>query len=177
MNLLSIARPYAKAAFESALDSKALEPWCNTLALAAQLLEHKEVRTLFLNPNVTEEQVYQLLVELLSVDNEEISRFLKLLVHYQRATLLPEIFAEFMRYKEQHEGLVKVEVASALPLSDEQTQTIKKALEQRFSKEILLTTTIDQTILGGAIIRANDLVIDGSVQGRLEKLREYLKGD
>ncbi len=177
MNLLSIARPYAKAAFETALETQAIELWCNTLGLAAELLEQEEVRTVFLNPNVTEEQLYQSLVELLSINNEMIKRFVHLLVDYHRATLLPEIFTEFVRFKDQHERSVKVEVASAFPLSESQELQIKQALTKRFSKDILLTTRVDQSILGGAIIRADDLVIDGSVQGRLEKLREHLKGD
>ena len=177
MNLMSIARPYAKAAFSCAVDTNAIQQWHEVLNVAAEVIQQTAVKQLFLDPNISEVTASCLFIELLELNNETLKHFFMLLVDYHRMPLLPYIFREFVQLKEFYEQSLKVSVISTMPLSQEQQQQIKQALARRYKKEIILTVKIDESILGGAIIRIEDLVIDGSIQGRLTKLCEYLKGE
>lgn len=172
-----MARPYAKAAFEYAAKHNAIKQWQETLAVAAALSEQKEVRVVFNDPNIAENLLQELFYDLLEIKDEGLKRFFNLIIDYHRLAVLPFILSEFIKLKESHDQAVKAEVISAFELSTEQQEKINRALEKRFDKKILLSHKIDKSILGGAIIKSDDLVIDGSVLGRLSKLHEYLKGD
>jgi F-type H+-transporting ATPase subunit delta len=102
--------------------------------------------------------------------------FLQLLAENDRLTALPEIAVQFEALKAQSENKVKVKLISATPVDEKLTAQVTKALTQRFGRAVELTLEVDASLLGGAIIRADDMVIDGSVRTRLQRLAESLVG-
>jgi F-type H+-transporting ATPase subunit delta len=177
MNLNCVARPYAKAAFEFALAEQQTQQWFDCLQQLAQLSQQAEVIALVASPNVAEKEVAAVLIDLLSVSNENQANFIRLLAQYKRLEALAEIFSEFEMLKEEHEKKMQVQVISAKELSDAQLAELTTALSKKFGNDVSIHSQVDENLLGGAIIKAGDLVIDGSIAGRIEKLREHLKGE
>ncbi|MFD1216776.1 MULTISPECIES: F0F1 ATP synthase subunit delta [Microbulbifer] len=173
--LSTLARPYAKAAFAYAQQSSDLSGWSTALATAAAVSQNEKVGELLDNPQLTSEARAE---KFLSVCGEgfDLSKqnFIKLLAENHRLSLLPEISELFEDLKAQAEATLEVEVTSARPLSDEQSQRLTLTLSKKFSREVHLHSAVDESLLGGAIIRAGDTVIDGTVRGRLAKLAEAM---
>jgi len=173
----TIARPYAKAAFAEALKTGMLSQWSDGLELAAAVSVDERVTPLFGNPHVRPEQLVELMA---SVGGRAISpgvrNFLAVLAGNGRLGLLPEIAQLYEKMRADQERVLDVTLKSAIELSPEQRQRFETALKQRFDREIRLHTEIDTTLLGGAVVQADDLVIDGSVQGGLRQLAAQLAG-
>ena len=165
------ARPYAKAAFELAQEKNNLEGWSDTLAFMAAVVHNPTMRAILDSPSMTTQQAADLVI---SVCREHIDaqgeNFIKLLAENRRLTLLPEITALYGFYRSEAEGKIDAEVISARKLTQKQMSSITIALKKRLGREVSLTATTDSKLLGGAIIRAGDLVIDGSIRGKLDKL-------
>lgn len=165
------ARPYAKAAFEHAQASNALAKWSEMLQVASRVVDDKRVHELLYSPHLSTDELAGLLVEIcgdvLSKDGEN---FLRVLAASERLDVLPQIAEIFEKLKADAENTVEVHVTSAIELSDAERETIKRALHQRLAREIVLQCSVDGELIGGAVVRADDLVIDGSVRGRLERL-------
>ena len=180
----TIARPYAQAAFEIASDSKSLDKWSEALGVARDLLGDGQVTRFLANPKLTDKERLSFLTELvasaggktsiLAGGNKHGTNFLKLLLEYERVAVLPEIADHFDGLKAIVENTVDVTVTSAAPLSAAQQKTIVKALKERLGREINLATEIDENLIGGAVISAGDVVIDGSLRSRLEGLSNAL---
>jgi len=171
----TIARPYAKALFELALGQKKLDVWSRALALSAAVVADPRVKKLLTSPHVTTDQLADLLIDIggKSLDAEG-QNFLRVLASNRRLALLPEIAAIFEKLKAESEKVVDVTVTSAAPLSAEQQRNYSSALRQRLKSDVRLHCEVDPKLLGGAILRANDLVIDGSLRGRLDRLATEL---
>jgi F-type H+-transporting ATPase subunit delta len=171
----TIARPYAKALFELALEQKKLGAWSQALGIAAAVVSDAQVKKLLTSPHVTTEQLAGLLIDIggKSLDFEG-QNFIRVLASNRRLGLLPEIAAIFERLKAEAEQVVDVTVTSAAPLSTEQQRSYSSALRQRLKTDVRLHCEVDPALLGGAILRANDLVIDGSLRGRLDRLATEL---
>ena len=171
----TIARPYAKAAFEYACDAKALAAWSQSLALASQVAGDPRVAQLIKNPKLTAADHASLIT---GVAGDRLApgvgNFVRVLAENHRLALLPEVAAHFEFLRSQAENTVDVEVVSAVPLDAAQTQKLKQALDKRLKASVRMTNTVDAGLVGGAVIRAGDLVIDGSLKGRLERLRTEL---
>jgi len=167
----TLARPYAKAAFEYAVVNGALESWSEALAWLAQLVEDAQLSALLRSPAVGRAQRAGLLIEL-GGDRlpAPVRNFVEVLASNDRLLLLPLIFAQFQTLKADHQRLVEVEVTSAAPLDQGQQQRLVEALVKRLGREVRIQVSIDPALIGGAIIRAGDTVIDGSLRGRLNKL-------
>ena len=180
----TIARPYAQAAFEIASESKGLDKWSEALGVGRDLLGDGQVTKFLANPKLTDEERLSFLTELfasaggktliLAGGNKHGTNFLKLLLEYERVSALPEISDHFDRLKANVENTVEVTVTSASPLSAAQQKTIAKALTERLGREVNLATEIDENLIGGAVISAGDVVIDGSLRSRLEGLSNAL---
>ncbi len=173
----TVARPYAKAAFEYAHEQQQLAAWFVLLQALAAMVGDKQVQDYLTNPHVTQQQAAELLIEMtqqVMVDGGE--NYIRLLADEGRLLVLPAIAILYDKYQAQLEQKVDVEVTAAKALSDDQQANLIQALEKRLDKHVTLNYTIDPTLLGGAIVRADDLVIDGSAQGRLEKLTKSLTG-
>ncbi len=173
--LATLARPYAKAAFESAVAADQLQQWSDMLILTAAVAQHDGMVKALLSPALTAEQKASAFIEICGEElNEGGINLVKALADNKRLTLLPEIRQLFEMHKAQREQTVDVEVTTAFELSDELQDKLAKALSAKLDRVVTLSTTTDKAILGGALIRAGDTVIDGSVRGRLTKLAEAM---
>ncbi len=171
----TIARPYAQAVFELARDAKGYKKWSEALAIAAQVAADPQVEEIIDSPRVTREQVVNLFLEVCGKALDQQSKnFIRLLAENHRLALLPEIAALYEIARSEAEGTVTAEVTSAAPLTDAQQQAIAAALSKRLERKVSLECKIDDSLLGGAVIRAGDLVIDGSVHGKLQRLGSRL---
>ena len=169
----TIARPYAKAIFEHALADKKLAEWSAYLNNLAQAVLTPEVGLFITNPATTIEQHIELLqaaVGINSSENKSLSNLIALLATNKRLMLSPEIYALYEVHRAEQEKTLNVDVTSYSDLSNAQQQRLIESLSQRLQRKVSLKINIDPSLLGGAIIRAGDLVIDGSVRGKLNKL-------
>jgi F-type H+-transporting ATPase subunit delta len=168
---LTLARPYARAAFELATSSgNALGDWARKLAFAAQVAANPDVQALFGNPRVGPAELASLFLADGEPADSPFASFVGLLAENQRLQALPEIAALFEQRKREAEQILQVRVRTATPIDAAETAKLKDALKRRFGRDIELEQTLDPAVLGGAIIDAGDVVIDGSVRGRLNHL-------
>ena len=173
--LTTLARPYAKAAFQVALDDKTLDEWSKMLGLAAAVTRHERLKMLLGSPALTSEQVAQSMIDVCGDELSDKGRnFIRLLAENKRITLLGEICAIYESLKAQQEKSLDVEVITAFEISEATSDKLATALKNRLQREVRLATRTDQSLIGGAVIRAGDMVIDNSVRGKLAKLAESI---
>lgn len=170
----TIARPYARAAFAYAKQANALPAWSQLLQVAAAFVGDERVEQLITSPSVSADQLVDLFADLHGTGSDEIRNFVRLLGKNRRLALLPDIATQFEALRAELESTAAVEVTSAVPLSDEQKAKLAAALKTRLKRDIQMTTTVDADLIGGAVIRCGDLVIDGSIKGRLAQLQNEL---
>ena len=173
--LTTFARPYARAAFEYARDAKCLAQWADALSLTATICQDPKVIKVLSAPSLTAEGKKALLVKLCgeSVD-EKFLNFVDVLASNKRLALLSEVAVLFVAYKSEYEKAVDVTVTTAFPLAGDVEARFAIALKEKLERDISLSTEVDESLLGGAIVRAGDTVIDGSVKGRLAKLADAM---
>lgn len=168
---ITIARPYAKAAFADARAGQALETWSQALAVAAAVAGDARVKPLFGSPHVTPEQLAALFTDIGGAAfSAAMKNFIATLAANRRLGFLPEIAATFEQLRAEHERSVEVTVTSAVELSQAQRDRIVAALQKRLNREVRLHCELNPALLGGAVLRADDLVIDGSLAGGLSQL-------
>jgi len=168
---VTIARPYAHAAFLFASEHRVLKDWSDMLALLAMIADDPAMCRLIENPRLTEKQLAELIISIGGERlDEKSANFVRVLANNRRLGLLPDIAALFEIQRREAEGRVQAEMTTAFPASEAQQAQIIESLRRRLGREIELTCKTDAALLGGAIIRAGDLVIDGSVRGKLERL-------
>jgi F-type H+-transporting ATPase subunit delta len=174
--LATIARPYARAAFSYALDeSDGLPAWSGMLKLLSTIAGEQIVRDVLDDPMLSGEDGAKLLTSILGDElSQEAMNFVGVLGENDRIELLPEISDMFELLKANHEKTMEVEIASAYEVSDGEKATLSEALSNRLQRKINLETTLDPSLLGGAIIKAEDTVIDNSVRGKLQKMSHAL---
>lgn len=171
----TIARPYAQAVFARANEAGNLDQWSDDLAFIDAVMQDDSVRLLVNNPNMTEAQITELMLEISSENvSEEGCNLLRLLVENDRLDIVSSIAEQFEALKSQAQGTLDVQVTTAFPLSEEQQASISAALKAKLGREININSVEDPEIIGGMHIRAGDLVIDGSVQGQLKQLANEL---
>ncbi|HBM28158.1 MAG TPA: F0F1 ATP synthase subunit delta [Halomonas sp.] len=172
--LLTVARPYAKAAFEYARDHEALDSWSKALGFLSAAVANSDVRRLLGSPKLENDKKVALLSDMLPEQSTDVSRFLDTLADQGRLMALPFIAEQFEHLRADHEQRVEVLVTSAYELDSQQQTKLANALKKRLNREISITTQVDKALIGGVILRAGDTVIDGSVRGRLNRLSEAL---
>lgn len=173
--LLTVARPYAKAAFEYARDNEALDSWSQALSFLSSAVADSDVRRLLGSPKLENAQKVSLLADMTPGEqNEALQRFLDVLADQGRLLSLTSIAVQFEHLRAEHEQRVEVNVTSAYELDNQQQTKLANALKKRLNREISITTQVDKSLIGGVILRAGDTVIDGSVRGRLNRLSEAL---
>jgi F-type H+-transporting ATPase subunit delta len=179
----TIARPYAHAAFDVAMESGDLAGWSTALETARSVMADGQVAQFLATPSLDDKQRLRFISELLSSagsstvltgSNAKGSNFLKLLLEYDRVNVLPEIAEHFSVLKAKVENTVDVTLTSAVAIGDSQKKLIATALEKRLGRTVRIETNIDENLIGGAVIRAGDVVIDGSLRSRLEGLTNAL---
>lgn len=173
----TIARPYARAAFEYAQSREGdLPRWSRMLEAAAAIVTDAEMSALLDNPQVDDDVKVGLLLDALSDHLTDGGRnLINLLAENHRLTALPEVSALFDEFRAEAEKVVHAEVISAFEVTDAQRDEIVAALKARLNCDIVLECRVDDSLLGGAIVRAGDLVIDGSAQSQLAKLGAALR--
>jgi len=173
--LTTIARPYAKAAFDFAIEANAIESWLEQLTFAAQVSQDNTIRA-YLSGGVSVEQATTLF---LNVCGEQVDskgqNFIKLMAENHRLLALPQVLEQFCELKAEHEETVNVDVTSAVKLKVAQTKTLSAALEKRLARKVKLNCKVDKKIISGLIIQAGDMVIDGSTKGKLNRLSQSLQ--
>lgn len=178
LDTVTIARPYAKAAFEYALANNKLEIWFDYLQQLALALADSRCVSFITNPDTAKQQHVDLLMSVIKQEerNENLKNFLYTLADNNRLLVLPEIANLYENLKAEQEKILEVDVSSFSALSEKQEQDITTALTQRFQRQVALKTRIDESLIGGVVIRvqATGLVIDGSVRGKLNSLRSEL---
>ncbi|MGX5175571.1 F0F1 ATP synthase subunit delta [Aliikangiella sp. IMCC44653] len=173
--LTTLARPYAKAAFEHALEAKQLAEWSDMLAFAAQVVSDGDMHQLLTSPHFTKEDQRDAMLKVCADKlDDKASNFIKLLANNGRLLALPEIEVLFNFLRAEFEKTIEAHITSATELNEQQITQLKEKLANKLGRQIDVSVEINTDILGGLIIQAEDLVIDGSVRGKLAKLSDTL---
>ncbi|MGH8280255.1 MAG: F0F1 ATP synthase subunit delta [Gammaproteobacteria bacterium] len=171
---LTLARPYAKAVYTLAHAQQDLDKWGAFLNLLAGFLRNSEVQVMLADPRVPvaarAEAVLGLCERARHKPDPHERNFVRLLAQHRRLPVLPEIASEYAALREQAERLVEVEMRAAAPVSEAERNTVRAALEKKLGRKVKLSCVTDASLIGGAVLRAGDLVIDGSVRGKLGRL-------
>lgn len=171
----TIARPYAQAAFDIAQQAGDLKSWSDMLQLLAVVASDALMQDMISNPAIETSKVVDVMAGVAGDNlNETGKNFLNVLAENKRLNVLPEIAELYEQHRAEAEKTVEAEITSAFPLSDAQKQQLIEALKKRLGREVSLVAKTDESIIGGAIVRAGDLVIDGSVSSQLNKLSNSL---
>jgi F-type H+-transporting ATPase subunit delta len=169
--LSTLARPYAKAAFEYALARNDLAGWSKQLGTAAAVAQTPTLTKLLSSPSLTAEQRAKALLDVCGDALDANGRnFVKVLADNKRLALLPDIALLFEQLKANQEKSVDVDVVSAFPLESAVAERLAQALRGKLQRDVTINASVDQSLIGGVLVRAGDIVIDGSVRGRLAKL-------
>ena len=173
--LATIARPYANAVFDLAKNAGSLDAWSRMLAVLASTAEHETVSVLLSSPDLSPVAKAGKLGELCGDEiDDQARKFLFALADHDRLSLVNEITTQFEALRAEELRSLDVMVTAAYELTADQKESLAQALSKKFEKEVALESAVDASLMGGAIIRAGDIVIDGSVKGRLTKLVDAL---
>jgi F-type H+-transporting ATPase subunit delta len=172
---LTIARPYAEAAFKLALEGNVLPSWSDALSRLATVVGTDEARELIGNPQLTDSQVAFVVADAAGQLGAEQRNLVQVLADNERLAVLPEIAALFDELRNAHEGVLDGLIASAYPLVQQQVDDIVATLAQKYGKQIKATVHVDADLIGGVSIRIGDEVIDASVRGKLAQMAGALK--
>ncbi len=168
---MTLARPYARAVFAVARAQENLDAWHEVLQSLAAISVEPRVSAMLQDPARTAERRAEVVAGLVDGNAPAgLSNFLSVMASNHRLSLLPEVALQFAELKAQQEATVEVAVTSARDVTDDEAARLADAIARKLSRTVTLTTQTDPALLGGAVIRAGDLVIDGSVRGRLNKL-------
>jgi F-type H+-transporting ATPase subunit delta len=169
---ITVARPYAKAAFKQATASNALATWSTLIDRGAAVVSDARVAGLIGSPKTTPAKLAEFFIDIAGKDGSDDpgKNFVRTLANNRRLGYLPEIARLFQAFKDEAEGTVDVTVTSAAAMGDAQREQISVALAKRFGRKVRIHSEVDPALIGGAVVRAGDLVIDGSIKSRLERL-------
>jgi F-type H+-transporting ATPase subunit delta len=175
--LLTIARPYAEAAFGIARDKNALPVWSEMLRLAAAVGADPQMQNALASPKLGAAEKESLFLSVVGdkLDTEG-RNFIRVLIENDRISLLPEIRRLFEMRKDTAENVARAEIETALPMTDGQLASLTAALQKRFGKRVEANVILNAALIGGARITVGDTVIDGSVQGKLTAMANQLSG-
>lgn len=173
--LTTVSRPYANAVFLLAKREKQLPQWSRMLAVLSAASTDPKVRRVLDASEMAGAQKAQRLIEICGDELDDRGRrFVRVLSENQRLDLFQAVSEQYELLKAQEEKTLEVEVVSAYPVTDIEITSLKRALEKKYERDVVLASRVDNTLIGGAIIRAGDTVIDGSIKGKLDKLAESL---
>ncbi len=171
----ALARPYARAVFELAKSQGHLQAWSDKLAVMAAVVSDDTLKSMLDNPRLTRADAGELVIRACGDDiGDSGINLLRILAENSRLRQLPMLAALYGQLRDEAEGMIEADVVSAFPLSEEQKAAIARALKQRLGREVQLNCSVNQDLVGGAVIRAGDLVIDGSAVEHLRQLSNAL---
>ena len=173
--LTTVARPYAKAAYQEAQEQNALVDWSAMLSFSAAVAADENMKSVLDNPSLTSERKAETFIDVCEGKlSDSAKNFISVLAENKRLTLLTEIAALFELFKAHQERSVDVDVESAFELSAEQQEQLSQTLTKKLDRKVNISSNTNPELIGGVIIRAEDLVIDASVRGKLAKLAEAI---
>lgn len=172
LDWIAIARPYAKAVFELGIAHQALRSWSESLLKLAVIAQQPEAVFFIKRPDVLPEQAAKVFIHVAGLSELNQKHLIQLLAKVGRLGALPAIQVLYEHFRADYEKTIDVQVSSFEPLTDAQQQTLILALKKRLQRDVYLHVDIDKTLLGGAIVHAGDLVVDGSVRGKLHRLND-----
>lgn len=172
---ITIARPYAEAAFKIAAESGAFGPWSDALGRLAAVASTHELHALLGNPQLTRAQLAGLVSDVAGDLDAAQKRFVTVLAENERIDVLPQIAQLYESLRNAREGVLDAHVTSAYPLSDAQVVDLVTTLEARYGRKVKVTLDVDPDLIGGVSIRVGDEVTDVSVRGKLAQLEAALK--
>lgn len=173
----TIARPYAEAIFSLALDEAKLSDWSDMLQLAAAVAADEQMQDIIGNTNVNKSELAQLFIDVLGKKlNEQGQNMINVLADNRRLGFLPEIAEQYEVLRADQEKTIEAEIVSAFVVSDDQQKQIAEKLKAKLGREVTLTCSVDDSLIGGLVIKAGDMVIDGSAIGQIQKLSIELAG-
>lgn len=168
--LTTVARPYAKAAFDFAVEANAIENWLEMLVFAAEVSKDDTIKD-YLSGGASVAQAQDIFLKVCDVQlNSNGQNFIKILAENGRLLVLPQVVALFSDLKAEYEKTVIVDVTSAVELTEDKLTTLSAALEKRLARKVKLNCNVDAKIVSGLVIKAGDMVIDGSVRNKLNRL-------
>ncbi len=168
--LTTVARPYAKAAFDFAVEANTVDNWLSMLVFAAEVSEN-ETMTNYLSGGVSVEHVTDLFLKVCDDQLDSNGQnLIKVMAENERLLVLPQVLVQFSALKAEYEKEIAVDVTSAVELVADQVTTLSAALEKRLARKVKLNCVVDANVVSGLIIKAGDMVIDGSVRGKLNRL-------
>lgn len=171
----TIARPYAKAVFDYAQESNSFDEWTAVLAQLAAISNDESFSALVSDPRIEDSKVTELLIDLTKdVLPNGGTNFITLLVQNERLGSLVDVQQQYTDLVSIAKAIVTANVTTAIALTDDQKSSLTTALETRLGQKVVLEETVDPTLIGGAIVKTGDLVIDGTAKGRIEKLTTAL---
>lgn len=174
-SLAVVSRPYARAAFEVAHDKGQLAEWSRELVLAAEVVRHPELAQLLGNPRIDRQQIADVVISACGDQlSQGVSNLLKLMAENRRLSALPDVADTYEALRAEAEQRLPVSVRSAVALDKEQRHALEEKLTQRFGQAVEARYSIDADLIGGAVIEAGDVLIDGSLRNKLERLRGAL---
>jgi F-type H+-transporting ATPase subunit delta len=179
---LTIARPYAKAVFELALVDKSFDQWCHILSVLAEVAKDPQVVAMITNPLIESGKLLELfthvtektLPELSADRRKQLVNLLTVLINEKRLAVLPDILRRYERLLAAQQELKPVTVISAMPLTPERRDSMIASLKKYFKSEVTVDFQEDPELIGGAIVRSGNWVMDGSIRGKLQNLRDGL---
>jgi F-type H+-transporting ATPase subunit delta len=173
----TVARPYAKAAFAYAREAGRVAEWSGWLATARSVVASEEFQKLERSPGITTAELTKLVAGICGERLDDHGRaLLALLAENGRLDYLPEIASRFELLEAEDQNVADVEIVSATALDDRQKERLAGALRNRLRRDVRLQCSVDPSLVGGAVVRSGDLLIDGSLKDRLERLQTELTG-
>lgn len=174
-DVITIARPYANAIFELALEQNKLKDWSEVLKFLAVIAEDNLMQPILSNPLLSKAQVIKLFVDVAGgVLSEEVINLLNQLATKKRLSILPAISKVYEVCLADRERTIDVKVVSAFPIDEMRLKKLQTALQGYLNRQVNMRFALDRDLLGGAVIYADDQVIDGSLRGKLSRLSERL---
>ncbi len=171
----TLARPYAEALFARAQETNSLDVWGGTLELLAAMVQDQVMANAISDPLLNKTDLIKLILDIGGDRfNQEAKNLVQLLVENGRLPVLPEIAALYEQLKAESQQILKVHVRSAYEFTTDQEQQIAAGLKRKLGLDVTITSEQDKTLIGGVHIRAGDLVIDGSIRGKIEQLANEL---
>lgn len=171
----TVARPYAKATFDFAIENGTIDQWTEMLAFASQVVKNTQVQE-FLTGSLPATKISDLII---SICGDQLDQYgqnlIRLMAENKRLAALPDVLLQFLSYVDEHQLVATVQVISAKTLTKAQEKKIKTAMEKRLARKVKLNCSVDSSLIAGAIIRTEDFVIDGSSRGQLTQLANNLQ--
>lgn len=173
--MITVARPYAKAAFEFAVESQALDSWHEMLVFAAEVAKNSDMKA-FLSGSVSADKMAEVFSSVCGEQlNEKGQNLVKIMAENGRLSVLPAVVDLYAEMHAEYSKEISVDVTSAVELVAEQVDKLSAALEKRLERKVKLNCNVDASLVGGLVIKAGDVVIDGTIRGKLSRLTATLQ--